>query len=137
MAPVNPMVTITVVLFTLDARLALITVVMIVPTLTAVDETVVEPSDQTVRAYLKGTTLTYPVALDNKYAIWRALNNEYWPAEYLIDTSGRIRYRAFGEGHDAATERELVEQDWLRRTEDFSEGIKAMADRRLPNFQGR
>jgi len=38
---------------------------------------------------------------------------------------------------DAATERELVEQDWLRRTEDFSEGIKAMADRRLPNFQGR
>jgi enoyl-CoA hydratase/carnithine racemase len=38
---------------------------------------------------------------------------------------------------EAATERELVEQDWLRRTEDFAEGIKAMADRRLPNFQGR
>jgi enoyl-CoA hydratase/carnithine racemase len=38
---------------------------------------------------------------------------------------------------EAATERELVEQDWLRRTEDFKEGIKAMADRRLPNFQGR
>ena len=38
---------------------------------------------------------------------------------------------------EAATERELVEQDWLRRTEDFSEGIKAMADRRPPNFQGR
>jgi cytochrome c biogenesis protein CcdA/thiol-disulfide isomerase/thioredoxin len=51
--------------------------------------------------------VTYPVALDNKYAIWRALNNEYWPAEYLVDTSGRIRYRAFGEGHDAATEREI------------------------------
>ena len=38
---------------------------------------------------------------------------------------------------EAATERELVEQDWLRRTEDFQEGIKAMADRRLPDFQGR
>ena len=38
---------------------------------------------------------------------------------------------------EAATERELVEQDWLRHTEDFKEGIKAMADRRLPNFQGR
>src|SRR5207302_9566106 len=38
---------------------------------------------------------------------------------------------------EAATERELVEQDWMRRTEDFQEGIKAMADRRLPNFQGR
>jgi enoyl-CoA hydratase/carnithine racemase len=38
---------------------------------------------------------------------------------------------------EAATERELVEQDWLRRTEDFQEGIKAYAERRLPNFQGR
>jgi hypothetical protein len=38
---------------------------------------------------------------------------------------------------EAATERELVEQDWLRRTDDFQEGIKAYAERRLPNFQGR
>ena len=38
---------------------------------------------------------------------------------------------------EAATERELVEQDWLRRTEDFAEGVKAMADRRLPDFRGR
>src|SRR5882724_4161669 len=38
---------------------------------------------------------------------------------------------------EAATKRELVEQDWLRRTEDFKEGVKAMSDRRLPNFQGR
>src|SRR5438874_1431487 len=38
---------------------------------------------------------------------------------------------------EAATERELVEQDCLRRTEDFQEGIKAYADRRLPDFKGR
>ena len=37
---------------------------------------------------------------------------------------------------EAATERELVEQDWLRRTEDFQEGIKAYAERRLPDFKG-
>jgi enoyl-CoA hydratase/carnithine racemase len=36
----------------------------------------------------------------------------------------------------AVTERELVEQDWLRRTEDFAEGVKAMAERRLPDFRG-
>jgi enoyl-CoA hydratase/carnithine racemase len=45
--------------------------------------------------------------------------------------------RGLADEIDAATERELVEQDWLRRTEDFKEGIKAMSDRRLPNFQGR
>jgi enoyl-CoA hydratase/carnithine racemase len=54
----------------------------------------------------------------------------------VISTRETMR-RGLADAIDAATERELVEQDWLRRTEDFSEGIKAMADRRLPNFQGR
>jgi cytochrome c biogenesis protein CcdA/thiol-disulfide isomerase/thioredoxin len=51
--------------------------------------------------------VTYPVALDNGYAIWRALGNEYWPAEYLYDTAGHLRYHDAGEGHNAATEREI------------------------------
>lgn len=45
--------------------------------------------------------------------------------------------RGLADAVDAATERELVEQDWLRRTEDFREGIKAMGERRLPDFRGR
>jgi enoyl-CoA hydratase/carnithine racemase len=54
----------------------------------------------------------------------------------VISTRETVR-RGLCDAIEAATERELVEQDWLRRTEDFQEGIKAMADRRLPNFQGR
>jgi enoyl-CoA hydratase/carnithine racemase len=54
----------------------------------------------------------------------------------VISTRETMR-RGLVDAVEAATERELVEQDWLRRTEDFSEGVKAMADRRLPNFQGR
>ncbi len=42
--------------------------------------------------------ITYPVAIDNNYAIWRAFHNEYWPAHYFIDAQGRIRAHHFGEG---------------------------------------
>jgi cytochrome c biogenesis protein CcdA/thiol-disulfide isomerase/thioredoxin len=42
--------------------------------------------------------IRYPVALDNDFATWRAYQNEYWPAEYLIDRRGRIRRTHFGEG---------------------------------------
>jgi thiol-disulfide isomerase/thioredoxin len=42
--------------------------------------------------------IDYPVAVDNNYAIWRALNNQYWPAHYFVDAQGRIRYHHFGEG---------------------------------------
>jgi enoyl-CoA hydratase/carnithine racemase len=45
--------------------------------------------------------------------------------------------RGLADAVEAATERELVEQEWQRRTGDFQEGIKAMADRRLPDFKGR
>ncbi|GGC28156.1 enoyl-CoA hydratase [Siccirubricoccus deserti] len=45
--------------------------------------------------------------------------------------------RGLADAIEQATERELVEQDWLRKTEDFREGIKATAERRLGNFQGR
>lgn len=53
--------------------------------------------------------ITYPVAIDNGYAIWDGLNNEYWPAHYLVDAQGRIRHHHFGEGSYDETERAIQE----------------------------
>jgi thiol-disulfide isomerase/thioredoxin len=53
--------------------------------------------------------VTWPVALDPHYATWKAYNNEYWPAEYLIDKQGRIRHEHFGEGEYGNTERLIRE----------------------------
>lgn len=51
-----------------------------------------------VRKAIKDLGVTYPVAIDNNYAIWRAFNNNYWPAHYFIDAQGRVRFHHFGEG---------------------------------------
>ncbi|MGD0730873.1 MAG: cytochrome c biogenesis protein DipZ [Terracidiphilus sp.] len=57
-----------------------------------------EKDEANVRKAVKELGITYPVAMDNDYAIWRNFNNEYWPADYFIDASGHIRHHAFGEG---------------------------------------
>jgi cytochrome c biogenesis protein CcdA/thiol-disulfide isomerase/thioredoxin len=49
--------------------------------------------------------IDYPVAIDNNYEIWRAFDNEYWPADYFIDAQGRIRHHFFGEGDYAESEK--------------------------------
>jgi thiol-disulfide isomerase/thioredoxin len=51
--------------------------------------------------------LTYPVVQDNDYATWNAYGNQFWPAKYLIDASGRVRYVHFGEGAYGTTERAI------------------------------
>ena len=48
--------------------------------------------------------IEYAVAQDNEGATWRAFNNHYWPALYLIDKQGNIRYRHIGEGNYEETE---------------------------------
>jgi cytochrome c biogenesis protein CcdA/thiol-disulfide isomerase/thioredoxin len=63
---------------------------------------------------IKDEGIKYPVALDNNFATWRAYNNEYWPAKYLIDKDGNIRYTQFGEGEYSKTE--SVIQDLLKES---------------------
>ena len=48
--------------------------------------------------------VAYPIAIDDDYATWNAYENEYWPAEYLIDATGRVRHVDFGEGLYGQTE---------------------------------
>ena len=57
-----------------------------------------------VRRAIADFGIRYPVAVDNDWAIWRAFNNRYWPAHYLFDAKGRLRYYHFGEGAKDETE---------------------------------
>nr|NUR36760.1 cytochrome c biogenesis protein DipZ [Sphingomonas sp.] len=54
---------------------------------------------------VKDLGIRYAVALDNRYKVWSALKNNYWPAHYFIDAQGRVRYHHFGEGNYAMSER--------------------------------
>jgi cytochrome c biogenesis protein CcdA/thiol-disulfide isomerase/thioredoxin len=58
-----------------------------------------EKDPSNVRRAVADLKITYPVALDNDYVIWQAFNNQYWPAHYFIDATGRIRAHHFGEGN--------------------------------------
>ncbi|NKL45551.1 redoxin domain-containing protein [Rhizobium leguminosarum bv. viciae] len=65
-----------------------------------------------VKKAISDFQIGYPVAIDNDYSIWRAFENSYWPAGYLIDAKGQIRYHHFGEGNYNKTEKAI--QDLLR-----------------------
>jgi cytochrome c biogenesis protein CcdA/thiol-disulfide isomerase/thioredoxin len=62
-----------------------------------------EPAN--VAQAIKNLGIRYPVALDNGYVLWRALQNNYWPAHYFVDAQGRVRYHHFGEGDYDVSER--------------------------------
>jgi len=57
-----------------------------------------EKDPANVRKAVADLGITYPVALDNDFSIWRMFNNKYWPAHYFIDAKGIIRHHHFGEG---------------------------------------
>jgi thiol-disulfide isomerase/thioredoxin len=64
-----------------------------------------EKNIDNIRWAAKDMMVNYPIAVDSDYAIWGAFNNEYWPALYLVDAQGRIRYHHFGEGEYEQSER--------------------------------
>jgi thiol-disulfide isomerase/thioredoxin len=57
-----------------------------------------------VVAQSRGLGVKYPIALDNDYSIWSAFANHFWPAVYIADAEGRIRFHHFGEGEYPMTE---------------------------------
>lgn len=62
-----------------------------------------------VKDKVKEYGITYPVAIDNNYAIWRNFDNQYWPAHYLIDAKGQVRFTHFGEGR-YDTQEQMIQQ---------------------------
>ena len=88
-----------------------------------------------VRRAVEDRGIDYPVATDDDYEVWRAFDNHFWPALYVADGEGRIRYHHFGEGEYGRTE--MVIQQLLRETgqdpdrtplSPEAQGIEAPAD---------
>jgi len=56
-----------------------------------------ERDPERVRKFTAATNIEFPVAIDSRHAVWRAFDNQYWPALYFVDAKGKIRQRLFGE----------------------------------------
>ncbi len=84
----------------------------------------IEKSTKNVQDAINRHKLTYPIVQDNEFKIWSSYDNHYWPAHYLIDKEGRIRYTHFGEGNYIETEnqiRKLLGEDALTTFESKTE----------------
>jgi cytochrome c biogenesis protein CcdA/thiol-disulfide isomerase/thioredoxin len=75
--------------------------------------------------------LHYPVVQDNEYGTWTAWGNRYWPAKYLIDSKGKVRYTHFGEGDYDETEeaiRELLRESGARPGDEVGERVETASE---------
>ncbi len=68
-----------------------------------------EKDPANVRKATRDLGIAYPVAVDSDFAIWRAFDNQFWPAQYFIDAQGRVRHHHFGEGDYDQSER-IIQQ---------------------------
>jgi alkyl hydroperoxide reductase subunit AhpC len=67
-------------------------------------ETAREKDGDAVRSEVKRLRIPYPVVMDNDFRMWEALDNRSWPALYLVDRAGRIRFVHVGETHMGTAE---------------------------------
>jgi thiol-disulfide isomerase/thioredoxin len=90
-----------------------------------------EQNLDSVRREVTARGIDWPVAIDNRYEIWRAFSNRYWPALYFIDREGVIRHHQFGEGQYEQSER-VIQQLLGHAPQDlvtvYGEGDEAVAD---------
>lgn len=68
-----------------------------------------EKNPRNVQQAIDDFQISYPVVQDNNFSTWKAYRNQYWPAKYLVDKDGKIRYTHFGEGKYDETER-MIQQ---------------------------
>ena len=68
-----------------------------------------EHEQTNVENAVRNLNISFPVAIDSNSKIWQSFNNQYWPAQYLVDAKGRIRYHHFGEGDYGQIERAIEE----------------------------
>lgn len=98
-------------------------------------EFVFEKSEKNVADAIKRYNLTHPVAQDNDFGTWTAFSNRYWPAKYLIDAEGYIRYYHFGEGAYKETDKaiaSLLEETGVTMEDDEGvEGVEGEEERRF------
>jgi hypothetical protein len=89
-----------------------------------------EKDEDNVRWAVEEMDVRFPVALDPDFAVWRAFDNNYWPAVYIADAEGRIRHHKFGEGD--YDEQERVIQELLGIDDDLVsvalDGFEVQAD---------
>ena len=99
-----------------------------------------EREQQNVETAVRDHKVTYPIVMDNNYGIWRSFNNQFWPAFYLIDAKGEIRYHHFGEGDYGAMEhaiQTLLKENVSRGTELAVDDIVGDGIEAPPSADGR
>jgi hypothetical protein len=91
-----------------------------------------------IRRAAEAMRIEYPIAIDSQHAIWRAFQNQYWPAPYFIDANGRIRHRQFGEGDYERSEQvlqDLLAEAGARDIDDKLVAIEARGVEAAANWQ--